>query len=63
MIEVKALTHFLGNEGMWLQGETREVSEVRAKELVKTKLVEAVEATDSTEPEKQEPKASKTAKK
>lgn len=61
MIEVKALTHFLGNEGLWLQGESREVSEVRANELLKANLVEAV--IDLTEPVKPEPKAPKTDKK
>ncbi|UOR05861.1 hypothetical protein MUN82_01885 [Hymenobacter aerilatus] len=53
MPEVTAKTIFLGNEGMWQVGETKEVSILRAKELVKhglviEKVVEAPKASTST---------------
>jgi hypothetical protein len=34
MVKVTAATSFLGNEGMWRAGETKEVSNHRAEELI-----------------------------
>jgi len=44
MVKVTAATSFLGNEGMWRAGETKEVSNHRAEELIQ--LGFAIEAAD-----------------
>jgi hypothetical protein len=41
-MQVKAITYFLGDEGMWRPGDMKEVSEARSQELLKNKLVELV---------------------
>lgn len=46
MVKVTAATSFYGNEGMWRAGETKEVSNHRAHELIEQGHV--IEAADQT---------------
>lgn len=46
MVKVTAATSFIGDEGMWRAGETREVSNHRANYLIEEGL--AIESADQT---------------